>query len=110
MENGTLMAGAIVSGRSTRMRVSAVLAALALVLTMFVLVQQRADAATTGGSTAVAASVASVGAGDAAQINFNQIICAALISIRNSFANSPFFSFVAAIINQFIVAFGCAPS
>ena len=110
MENGTLMAGAIVSGgRSTRMRVSAVLAALALVLTMFVLVQQRADAATGGGSAAVAASVASVGAPDA-QINFNQIICASLIAIRNSFANSPFFAFVAAIINQFIVAFGCAPS
>lgn len=110
MENGTLMAGAIVGGRSTRMRVSAVLAALALVLTMFVLVQQRADAAPAGGAAVAAASVASVGAADAAQINFNQIICASLLSIRNSFANSPFFAFVAAIINQFIVAFGCAPS
>jgi hypothetical protein len=108
MENGTLMAGAIVSGRSTRTRVSAVLAALALVLAMFVMVQQRADAAPAGNGTAAAVSV--VSGGDAAQINFNQIICAALISIRNSFANSPFFAFVAAIINQFIVAFGCAPS
>jgi hypothetical protein len=110
MENGTLIAGPVLGdGRSVRMRVSAVLAALALVLTMFVLVQQRADAAPAGGA-AVAASVASVGSVDAAQLNFNQIICAALISLRNSFANSPFFGFVQAILNNFIAAFGCSPS
>lgn len=111
MENGTLIAAPVFAdGRSVRVRVSAIIAAIALVLTMFVLLQQPADAAPSGGVAAAAVAGASVGASDAAQINFNQIICAALISIRNSFANSPFFGFVAAIINQFIVAFGCAPS
>jgi hypothetical protein len=54
--------------------------------------------------------VATVGAADAAQINFNQIICAALISIRNAFASSPFFAFVVAAINPLIIGFGCSPS
>ncbi len=110
MENGTLMAGQGLSlGRSTRVSVSAVIAAVALVFAMFVMVQQRADAAPAAGA-AVAASVASVGSSAPAQINFNQIICAALISVRSAFANSPFFSFVHAAINPIIIAFGCSPS
>jgi hypothetical protein len=109
MENGTLMAGdGLIGTRTTRVRVSAVIAAVALVFAMFVMVQHRADAAPAG--AAVAASVASVGSGTSAQLNFNQIICSTLISIRNAFANSPFFSFVVAAINPLIVGFGCSPS
>jgi len=70
------------------------------------MVQQRADAAP---AAAVTAAV-SVGAGDAAQINFSQIVCPILLAVRNSFASSPFFSFVQAAINPLIVAFDCSPS
>lgn len=109
MENGTLRAGPAVAGsRSTQLRLTSLLAALALVLAMFVLVQP-ADAAPATGS--VAASVALVGGDDAAQIiDIRQIVCPILLAVRNAFAASPFFSFVAAIINSLLVGFGCAPS
>ncbi len=109
MENGTLLAGSGVTGtRSTRLRLTSLLAALALVLAMFVLVQQPADASPATGS--VAAAVASVSGDDAAQIDFRQIVCPILLNIRNAFASSPFFSFVAGILNSLLVGFGCAPS
>ena len=108
MDNGTLTAGPVLAGRQgIGVRASAVIAAFALVLTMFVLVQQRADAAPVAG--AAVASVATVAA-DAAQIDFRQIVCPILIAVRNAFASSPFFAFVRAAINPLIVAFGCSPS
>lgn len=110
MENGTLLAAPGVTGsRSTQLRLTSLLAALALVLAMFVLVQQPADASPVAGS--VAASVALVGGDDAAQIiDIRQIVCPILLNIRNAFASSPFFSFVAGIISSILVGFGCAPS
>ena len=105
-----MTAGPVMTGRhGIGVRASAVIAAFALVLTMFVLMQQQADAAPAGAAVA-AASVATVGAADAAQINFRQIVCPILIAVRNAFANSPFFSFVQAAINPLIIAFGCSPS
>lgn len=109
MENGTLLAAPGVTGnRSTQLRLTSLLAALTLVLAMFVLVQQPADASPATGS--VAASVALVGGDDAAQIDIRQIVCPILLAVRNAFAASPFFSFVAAILNSLLVGFGCAPS
>ena len=109
MENGTLLAAPGVTGsRSTQLRLTSLVAALALVLAMFVLVQQPADASPAAGS--VAASVALVGGDDAAQIDIRQIVCPILLAVRNAFAASPFFSFVAAILNSLLVGFGCAPS
>lgn len=109
MENGTLVgAPGLAAERPFGMRVSSVIAALALVVGMFVLVQHRADAAPA--SAAVTASVASVGAGVAAQINFAQFVCPTLIAIRNAFASSPFFSFVVAAIDPLLTAFGCTIS
>ena len=113
MGNLTLAAGHDhIEGRGFRLRMGSVVAALALVFAMVVLVQHRADAAPTAG-TAVTASV--VGVGDlAAQINvgelIRQIVCPILLSVRNAFAGSPFFSFVAAIIDQLLVSFGCVIS
>lgn len=112
MENLTLAAGGDhTEGRGIGLRMGSMLAAMALVFAMVVLVQQRAEASpATGG--AVAASVAAVGAGDtvSAQININQIVCSILLSIRSSFAGSPFFSFIAPIIDNLLAAFDCVPS
>ncbi len=109
MENTMAIAGeALVVERRTRLRVAAVIAALALLLAMFVVVHESLDAAPAG--AVVAASVASVGSGEAAQINFNQILCGILISVRNAFATTPFAGFITPILNQLIVAFGCSPS
>jgi hypothetical protein len=106
MDIATLaMQPALVGRRGVGLRIASVLAALALVLAMFVLVQDRADAAA-GGSSAVAASV--VSGGDAAQ--FNNIFCSILLSVRNAFAGTPFGGIVVAIINPLIAAFGCSPS
>jgi hypothetical protein len=92
-------------GRRTRLRLSSLLVAFALVAGSLLLIQQQAEAA----PSPVAAAV--VVPADAAQLpNFNAIVCAVLISVRNSFANTPFGGFVTPIINQFIAAFGCAPS
>ncbi len=108
MENGTLRAGPVMTGsRSTQLRLTSLLAALAIVLAMFVLVQQPADASPATAS--VAAAVALVGGGDAAQIDFRQIVCPILLQIRATYATSPFFSFVQPIIDQLLVSFGCIP-
>jgi hypothetical protein len=85
MDISTMTAGL---GRSRRVLAAAVFAGFALVLAWFVLVQQPADA----------------------QIDFRQIVCPTLISIRNAFANSPFFSFVSGILDSLIAAFGCGVS
>ncbi len=92
-----------------RVRVSSLLVACALTAATLLLVQHRAEAAP---ATAVAAAsiVAPTLDGASAQINFAAIVCPILLAIRNAFANSPFFSFVDAILNQLLVFFGCAPS
>ena len=106
MENATLAVGpAFVGGGTLRIRLTALLAAVALVLAMFVLVQ-NVDPSPAGAS--VAAAVTAVG--ESAQLNFNQLFCSILLAVRNAFANSPFFSFIVAALNPIIVAFGCAPS
>ncbi len=114
VENATLVAGPMgVDGNSVRLRVASVIAALALVFAMFVLVQDRAEASPASGA-AVAASIAAVGGAGAAQIDvgalIRQIVCPILITLRNAFAGSPFFNFVAPILNGLIIGFGCAPS
>lgn len=110
MENGTLAVGpAVIGGRSFGLRASSVVAAVALVLTMFVLVQDRADAAPAVAGAAVAASVVSVGSGVSAQIDFRSLFCGILISVRNAFAGF-FGGLVTSIINSLIVGFGCSPS
>jgi hypothetical protein len=107
MEIGTLaFAPAFAGDRSTLRRVTALVAAILLVLGMFVVVQQF-DASPAGAATAPAAAV--VG-GDHAQINISQLICGILLSVRNAFANSPFAGFVTPILDAIIRAFGCAPS
>jgi hypothetical protein len=89
MDNSTLAAWRGLSlGRSRRILAATVVAALALVVAWFVLLQQPADA----------------------QINIRQIACPILIPLRNAFANSPFFSFVAGILDALIAAFGCGVS
>ena len=105
MDNATLLVAGYRENRQLWLRLAAVLAGVALLFALVVLVQDRADATTAAGG-AVAAAVAGVDA----QINFNQIFCAILLSIRNAFAGSPFFGFIAAAINALLIAFGCIPS
>ena len=99
------------AGRSMRLRVSSVIVALALVAATLLIVQQRAEAAP--GSAPAAAAVAVPGLdGASAQITINiaAIVCPILIAVRNAFAETAFFSFVQAILNQLLVFFGCSPS
>jgi hypothetical protein len=115
VENSTLAVGpAWAADRSVRLRVASVVAAVALIFAMFVLVQDRAEASPAGGGAAVAASIASLGGVDAAQIDvgalIRQIACPILISLRNTFSRTPFFAFVAPTLNALVVGFGCAPS
>ncbi len=106
MENGTLAVGpALVGVQSRRMRVTAMIAALLLVLTMFALVQ-HVDPSPAGASVAATANVGA----DNAQINIGQLICSILISVRNAFAGGPFGGFITPILNSLIQGFGCAPS
>lgn len=108
MESGTLAVGpAFVGVQSRRMRVTAMIAALVLVLGIFVLVQ-HANTSPAGASVAASASVAGV---DNPQIiDFRQIVCPILIAVRNAFASGPFGGFVTPILNALLQAFGCAPS
>ena len=105
MENGTLV---MADTHSVRLRVSSVIVALALVFAASVLVQHRAEAAP-GASGAVASALAVPSASAVApQIGIGgQFVCSILISIRAAFANSPFFAFIAAILNSLIIGFGC---
>ncbi len=104
MDNATLLVAGYRENRQLWLRLAAVLAGVALLFALVVLVQDRADAAPAG------AAVTAVVVGPDAQINFNQIFCAILLSIRNAFAGSPFFGFIAAAINALLIAFGCIPS
>jgi hypothetical protein len=99
MNSGTLvMPAGSPAARTLRMRIGAVIAAFALVFAMLVMVQDRADAApVTRGAVAE-------------QINISSIVCPTLLAIRAAFANTPFGGFVTPILNNLIVAFGCAPS
>ena len=105
MDNGTLaVAPAFAGDHRTRMRITAMIAALLLLLGMFALVQ-HVDASPAGASPAAAAAV------DNAQIiDIRQIVCPILFAVRNAFAGGPFGGFVTPILNSLIQAFGCAPS
>ncbi len=110
MDNATLLtAPDYTRGRTFGLRVASVVAALALVFAMVVLLQQRADAAPSAGAAAVAGATVGVADGSA-QVNFSQIVCPILLSIRAAFANSPFFSFIQPIIDQLLAQFGCVIS
>ena len=105
MESGTLAVRSAFAGdHSTRTRATALVAALLLVLGMFVLVQQ-VDAVPAGAAIAATAVV-----GEHAQINIGQLICSILIAVRNAFASTPFGGFVTPILNALINAFDCSPS
>ena len=97
--------------RSTRLRLSSLLIAFAMLAGSLLLIQQRADAspASAGPTAAVVAPGLDAGA---AQIGFNiqAIVCPILISVRNVFANGPFGGFVTPILNQLLAAFGCSAS
>ena len=104
MDNATVAVGwAFVGKQSTRTRITAMIAALLLVLALFALVQHDTSPA---GASPVAATVAV----DHAQLNVGQIICSTVLNLRNAFANTPFGGFVTPILNALLAAFGCAPS
>ncbi len=87
--------------RSTRMRLLSLLVAFALVAGTLLLIQQRADAAPATPAAAVSAQF-----GEA----FSSIVCPILLAVRNAFSGGFFGDFVSPLLNQFLVAFGCAPS
>ena len=88
-------------GGALRKRLATLLVAFALVAGSLLLVQQQASAAP---APAVTAQI-----GDFGDF-FRSIVCPILLSIRNAFSGGFFGDFVTPIINQFLVAFGCAPS
>ena len=96
--------------RGTRLRVSSLLIAFAMLAGSLLLVQQRADAApaSAGPVAAVAAPVLD----SAAQININiqAIVCPILFAVRDAFDDGPFGAFVTPILNQLLAAFGCTAS
>lgn len=109
MENGNYAVGAV-QHRGLGWRVVSLAATLLLVLGALVLVQQPAGAAPGGAPVAAAVAVPSVGDGVNAQIDIRQFVCPILLAIRNAFAGSPFFGFIAAALDPIIASFGCAPS
>lgn len=109
MPNEAFLALVPVVRRSLGWRVSSAIAALALAFAMLVLVQQPADAAPTRPAVAAVAAPSAV-TGVTAQIDVRQFVCPTLLSIRASFAGSPFFGFIAAALDPVIAQFGCAPS
>ncbi len=109
MDNATLAVGYDqIAAHPFRLRITSVVAALALMFAMTVLVQHRAEAATAG-ATAVTASLVTAAA-EVAQIDFSQIFCSIILSIRASFARIPFFAFILPIFNQLLARFGCVVS
>lgn len=100
MDNGTLVAANHRVDARPGVRRASVVAALAIVLSLFVLMQRPADAAP---------RVGAAGAGVSGQVNSNQIICATLFSLRASYAANPFFAPAVAAIDEELVAFGCVP-
>lgn len=102
--------GGTSGARSERLRVSSLIVALAIMAATLLVVQQRAEAAPVGAPAAAAIAAPALDGASAQIIDFAAIVCPILLAIRNAFADSPFFSFVEAILNQLLVAFGCAPS
>jgi hypothetical protein len=106
MENATLLVGpSFVGDRTARTRITAIVAAVLLVLALFVAVEQT-HVSPAGAAVTATASVAGVDA----QINVASIACPILFAVRNAFAGTPFGSFVTPILNAIIRGFGCAPS
>lgn len=99
MEITTGVSGGTV--RSTRTRMFSLLLAFALIAGTLLLIQQPAGAAPAQAATAVTAQFGDL---------FSSIVCPILLSVRNAFSGGIFGDFVTPIINQFLVAFGCAPS
>jgi hypothetical protein len=91
--------GFMIGVRSARRRLSTLLVAFALAAGVLLLLQQQAHAA----PQAVAGGAAQIGG------LISSLLCPILLAIRNAFTGG-FFDFVAEILNQFLVAFGCAPS
>lgn len=110
METAVAMVPGGVVRRDHRTRVMSVIAATALVLAAFVLIQQPAEASPPSAAVASIVAGASGASAVTAQINFGGIFCSILQSILAAFQNSPFFAFVAAAIQSLLVAFGCDPS
>ena len=109
MHNGTLVeANHHIALRRPGLRRASLIAALAVILALFILVQEPADAAPERGAVA---SVALPGIADgvSAQIDIGQIVCPILLELRASYADSPFFSFVLPVIDQLLITFGCVP-
>ncbi len=106
MENATLLVGpSFVGAHTSRTRITALVAAVLLVLALFVVVQQ-VDVSPAGAAVAATASVS----GANAQIDIRQIVCPILISLRNAFAGTFIAPFANPILSALIVSFGCAPS
>jgi hypothetical protein len=99
--------------RGTRLRLSSLLIAFAMLAGSLLLIQQRADAAPAG---AVAAAVALPALDAPAQINIDvgalirNIVCPILFSVRDAFDDGPFGGFVTPILNNLLAAFGCTAS
>lgn len=107
MNNDVMMAGdGVAAGPGLRLRVPAVVVALALVFCGLFLVQHKAEASTVRAAVATAPAAPAANA----QINFNQFVCAILLQIRAAFASSPFFAVVVAALNPILIAFGCITS
>lgn len=101
MNSDVIMAGdGVAVGPGLRLRVPAVVVALALVFCALFLVQHKAEASQVRAAVATAP----------AQINFQQFVCATLLQIRAAFAGSPFFAVVVAALNPILIAFGCITS
>lgn len=94
--------------RGTRLRLSSLLIAFAMLAGSLLLIQQRAEAAPAGAGVVAAVAVPALDA--PAQINIQGIVCPILFSVRNAFASGPFSGFVTPILNQLLVAFGCTAS
>jgi hypothetical protein len=97
--------------RSTRLKVSSVLIAFAVLAGSLLLIQQRADASPAGAGPVAAVVAPGV---DAAQIDvgalIRSIVCPILFSVRDAFDDGPFGGFVTPILNNLLAAFGCTAS
>ena len=98
--------------RGTRLRVSSLLIAFAMLAGSLLLIQQRADAAPAGAGPV--AAVVAPGLDASAQINVNtfiqSIVCPILFAVRDAFDDGPFGGFVTPILNNLLAAFGCTAS
>ena len=110
MEITSAFGGIGAVSRSMRVRVSSLVVAFALVAATLLVVQQRADAAPASPSAAASIVVPTLDGVSAQIIDFAAIVCPILLAIRAAFHHTVFFGFIDAILNQLLVAFGCAPS